>query len=171
MQEAYNMKSPVLIEVGRRKAEKKFLHSVPLPIRLSAIVYHVDPGKVYVHPIKVTREEAARIEIPDGFNSVYVTIDDEGYFDDKKSTNSEKTDDPIYQQHYVVSKCTPAYRVSFGFENPLKLTRDSDKIIERLSNSDLICRDCGNPENIAQIFCTYKSDCTLRCPACDKKHH
>jgi hypothetical protein len=49
---------PAIVKVGQRLDEQELLSNMPLPFRMTAIMYHLDPGNMYIHPHLVTKEEA-----------------------------------------------------------------------------------------------------------------
>ena len=65
----------MLIQVGRRPTIEKFLGEVQVNCTPQAYCYQVDPGRVYVYPDKVFRDEVPNIKLPDGFDSILLTFD------------------------------------------------------------------------------------------------
>ena len=96
---------------------------------MNVYMYHLDIGRVYVHPNVVTKEEALQLKLPsENYDSIQVTIQQNE--EDKKLDNSlsriGSTDDGLsvppanYSQYYLVfdkERISPAYKLSFRLNN------------------------------------------------------
>ena len=95
-------------------------------------MYQVDPGRVYVYPEKIKRSQFKQVELPDGFDSVVVTLEDDEDSEEfnplmnnssKQMLRSGHSSSLIGYAHtfsrYIIiydeERISPAYKIKFNF--------------------------------------------------------
>ena len=118
--------------MGRNNPTNKILREIAVPCSIKTYLYQLAVGKVFVANEPMTRTEALELLLPEGFDSILVTLLSE----DEETENT---------QAYLIfdeSQIAASYKLNFIYSP----TRSSP------NHKDASCRVCMSP--VVVTYCT-----------------